>query len=265
MNLKQAEIVLEKISRLYKSMKLDERNIDAFEQDLMLSYIRQLYESFSPDKPVSKKIKPVLPPIEPVVETPVEPVKAPPKPKPAPPKIPKVMETPKAPEPPKVVETPKVVVPEEVPQVSTKTEPPRIITPPVVEEAPKPATPKPTPAPTPPPVAKPAPAQGLSASDKAALFEFKAAKDLSEKLSQAPIRDLTKAMGLNEKIFTINELFGGDSKLFDDTMKKLNTFSTFDRAADYLSAGVAHSQDWISRSKKKKALNFIQLVKRRYN
>ena len=48
-------------------------------------------------------------------------------------------------------------------------------------------------------------------------------------------------------------------------MKKLNTFSTFDRAADYLASGVAYTQEWTSRNKKKKALSFIQLVKRRYN
>ncbi len=248
MNLKHAEIVLEKITRLYKSMKLDERNIDVFEQDLMLSYIRQLHESFSPGKPVSKRIDPILPPKKaspkPVVK---EVPKAPPAPKPV------IVKPEPIPEPPKVVETPKVV---EAPKAP---EPPKIVTPPKVV-----APPKPAPKPTPP---KPQPARasvGLSAPDRASLFEFKEATELSEKLSMQPIRDLTKAMGLNEKIFTINELFGGESKAFDETVKKLNTFSSFEQAAEYLSSGVAHTYDWPNRSKKKKALNFIQLVKRRY-
>jgi hypothetical protein len=251
MNLKQAEIILEKISRLYKSMKLDERNIDAFEQDLMLSYIRQLYESFSPDKPVSKRIKPVLPPVDTEEDVIIN------VPKPTAPKVPKVMETPKAVEKPEVVDKPKVTPTPKAP------EPPKVV------ETPKPTpTPSPSIATTQQPEPEPKPmraAVGLSPEDRAVLFEFKQATELSEKLSMAPIRDLTKAMGLNEKIFTINELFGGDSKLFDETIKKLNTFSTFDRAADYLASGVAYTQQWTERDKKKKALSFIHLVKRRYN
>jgi len=137
MNLKQAEIVLEKITRLYESMKLDERNIDVFEQDLMLSYIRQLYESFSPEKPVAKRIHPVLPPKE-TASTPKpvakEPVKAPPVAKVETPKVvqeptsaPKVVETPKVVEQPKIVEKPKVV------------ETPKIVETPKVVETPKPS------------------------------------------------------------------------------------------------------------------------------
>ena len=246
MNLKQAEIVLEKITRLYKSMKLDERNIDVFEQDLMLSYIRQLHESFSPGKPISTRKDTALPPKaevpKPVVK---EPVKVTPAPKPVVPKV----------ETPKIVEAPKVVTPPKVVEV------PKVVETPIVPEPPKPA-PKPTPAPAPKPVK---PAAGLSPAHRAELFEFKEATELSEKLSMQPIRDLTKAMGLNEKIFTINELFGGESKVFDETIKKLNTFSSFERASEYLASGVAHTYDWPGRSRKKKALNFIQLVKRRYH
>ncbi len=238
MNLKQAEIILEKITRLYKTMKIDERNIDVFEQDLMLSYIRQLHESFSPNHPVSKRIKPILPPIEEapkvVIKEPVK-VTPPPKPKPIPPKV----EAPKVVEVPKVEEAPKVVPP-----------------PPVPKPKPIPPTPKPktTVAPT-----------GLSAEERTALFEVREATELSEKLSQAPIRDLTKAMGLNEKIFTINELFGGESKVFDETVRKLNTFNSFEEAKEYLSTTVAHTYGWVKRNKKKKAINFINLVKRRYS
>ncbi len=254
MNLKQAEIILEKITRLYKSMKLDERNIDAFEQDLMLSYIRQLYESFSPDKPVTKKVKPILPPVEPSPVKPVvkeapkpsEPLK--PKPKPVEPKV--VEKTPE-PQLPKVSEAPKVV-----PPPTSPTKP--------VSPAPKPVSkPKPSPPPSRPSVSNAK--NGLSVAERAALFEFKEATELSEKLSMSPIRDLTKAMGLNEKIFTINELFGGDSKSFAETIQTLNTFTSFEQAAEYLANGVAFQQKWTNKNKKKKAINFITLVKRRYS
>ena len=194
-------------------MKLDERNIDAFEQDLMLSYVRQLYDSFAPDKPVVRRKVPVLPPEEemPVVQK--QPVKKAPAPKPVEPKIPKVVETPK-----------------EKPNVEEKTKEVKV---PKVMETPKPAA-----APLPPKPKPASPVSGLSPADRAALFEFKEATELSEKLSMAPIKDLKKAMGLNEKIFTINELFGGDSKVFDETIKKLDSFSSFSQASDYLAGGV---------------------------
>ena len=46
MNLSQAKTQLEKIIALYKSMSADEKNISTIERDLMLSYIRSLYENF---------------------------------------------------------------------------------------------------------------------------------------------------------------------------------------------------------------------------
>ena len=44
--------------------------------------------------------------------------------------------------------------------------------------------------------------------DMLAIFEEKPITELSDKLSQTPISDLTKAMGISERIFTVNELFG---------------------------------------------------------
>jgi hypothetical protein len=96
------------------------------------------------------------------------------------------------------------------------------------------------------------------------LFAIKKANEISEKLSQLPITDLNKAMGVNEKIFVKNELFGGDDNLFRSTLSKLNTFENFDQAKDFLSNEVAASYEWTAPDKSKKAKNFIQLVYRRY-
>ncbi len=224
MNLKQAKIILEKINRLYQSMTLDEKHIDIFEQDLMLSYIRQLYGAFSSEemKQQNKKDK-KLPKVEPL------------------PKIPKAEEpkpaSPKAPPPPKAEEAPSrqaVEKVEPVPSASAKEK------------------------------AKPAP-KADSGAEYEALFEHKEASDLSEKLSQAPIRNLTKAMGLNEKIFTINELFGGEKEVFNEAMKTLDTFTTFEEAKAYLSRHIAHKYNWARKNKKNKAKNLIKLIRRRYN
>ena len=227
MNIKQANIILEKINRLYKSMTLDPSNIDEFEQELMLSYIRQLHDAFSKGRKPKKKSKTELPP---VVD------------------IPKQVSKPKA-------KTTK--------RQSKSTAPPEPKPQEVKSEAPPPE-PKPNPAPS----SKsqtPKVATTLSNDELNELFDHKEAKELSEKLSALPIKDLTKAMGLNEKIFTINELFGGDGKAFDTALKTLNTFNNFDQAKAYLCENIANQYNWTSRGKKKKAINLIKLIRRRYN
>ncbi len=224
MNIKQANIILEKINRLYKSMTLDPSNIDEFEQDLMLSYIRQLHASFSPIEKSKKKRKKKTE-LPPVVSFPKpEPKTVKPEPKPTSPPAPK----------------PKEIIVEVQPTESKPT------------PAPKPAAPKDM-------------ATSISKDDFNELFDHKEAKELSEKLSELPIKDLTKVMGLNEKIFTINELFGGDGKAFDTALKTLNTFNNFDQAKAYLSENFVSQYNWTNKTNKKKAINLIKLIRRRYN
>ena len=100
--------------------------------------------------------------------------------------------------------------------------------------------------------------------DIAALFVSSTASELSEKLSAMPINDMKKAMGINERIFTINEMFGGDRDLFNDTMDKLNSFSSFDEAKDFLLEHVARKYEWNRPENHKKVKQFIKLVQRRY-
>lgn len=96
------------------------------------------------------------------------------------------------------------------------------------------------------------------------LFKIKKANEISEKLSQLPITDLNKAMGVNEKIYVKNELFDGDDLFFQQTIKRLNSMENFDQAKDYLTREVAGNLNWSEPEKVKKAKNFIQLVYRRY-
>ncbi len=96
------------------------------------------------------------------------------------------------------------------------------------------------------------------------LFTIKKANEISEKLSQLPISDLNRAMGVNEKIFVKNELFAGDDNVFRQVIQKLNTLSSFEDAKNFLSSEVAYTYQWTDPDKKNKAKNFIQLVYRRY-
>lgn len=243
MNVKQAKILLEKINRLFQSMTMDD-HISEIEKELMRNYVKSLYEEFMPD--VGAKIPPIqkAAPIKtapPVKETPkvVEPVR-----------VEQVVETP--PPPPRVEVTPE-------PAPAPRPEPvPR----PVVVEAPKVEKPTPVVKVTPPPP-PPKPVKTKLSEEHEELFEIKEATDLSERLSLSPIKDLNKAMGINERILTTNELFDGNGDALKDALSTINRLKDFDEAKDYL-ANIAEVYDWTSKKKKKKAKVFVKLVRRRF-
>lgn len=96
------------------------------------------------------------------------------------------------------------------------------------------------------------------------LFEESNLNDLSQRFANAPIKDIAKAMGINERILTINELFKGDQQSFQSTADALNACANFEEAKAYLINGIATKNDWISNKRKKKAEVFIKLIRRRY-
>lgn len=104
------------------------------------------------------------------------------------------------------------------------------------------------------------------ASDKyQILFQFKKAGDLSEKLESTQIDNIQKALGLNERILTQNELFRGDKNSFDTVLQKLNDMNHFDEVKTYLCDEVIPEYDWTNEKRIKKAQEFIKLVKRKYS
>ncbi len=96
------------------------------------------------------------------------------------------------------------------------------------------------------------------------LFEESNLTDLSQRFANAPIKDIGKAMGINERILTINELFKGDQQAFQSTADALNACANFEEAKAYLVNGIATKNDWASNKRKKKAVVFIKLIRRRY-
>ena len=248
MNLVKAKILLDKINRLYTSMSLDEDNVAPIEVDLMKDYIKQLYESFLGEevheqssivqKP-PRKASSIVPPVrKPVVKPPkIEKIATPP-----PPVRKKVV----MPSPPPIVHTP------------TRSNPPPPPPPVVVENTSPPRVEQAT------PVIPPKPYHAIN-PEHSDLFHFDMeAKELSERLSLTRINDLSKAMGVNERIFTVNELFGADNSLYRDVIKALNNMNSFEEAKAFLSANVAEKFNWTHKTKRNKAKNFIKLVRRRY-
>ncbi len=97
------------------------------------------------------------------------------------------------------------------------------------------------------------------------IFEKSRGLEISDKLGNLPLKDLTKAMGINERMFTIKELFGGNQERFKTVMSDINELSGYDEAKEYLIRGVATELKWDSESHYKKADKFVKLVQRRFS
>lgn len=86
--------------------------------------------------------------------------------------------------------------------------------------------------------------------------------ELSDMLTEIPVRDLKKAIGVNDRFLFINELFRGDEAMYERSIKTINNFSIYPEA-----------QYWIERELKVKigwkdseiVRQFDQLVKRRFS
>ena len=252
MNWHKANQALSNIRRLLKVFENSE-GLSAIERDLLLRRIQDLYEvvlesdtSFLSDVKVSNPAKPLTP--------------TPPSPETT---TPKVVQTPKS-EVPKVVEPPKNTTP-----IINRPEP--IEKPHVTVERPK--------APEiqlpkrevrkPIEIRKSTPpvATSLSAEEQEmihSLFEFKTASDLSEKLSESPIHDLTTSMSINELFITVSELFKGNKPKYDEAIHKLNSFDSFEQAKNYMLNELIAEYDWLNKKKLKSAKDFIKKVRRRY-
>jgi len=96
------------------------------------------------------------------------------------------------------------------------------------------------------------------------LFELTNSNELSHKLSLIPIKQLTKAFSINEKIFTVKELFNGNKDLFNRVLEELDGLNSLEEAKEYLIKNVVNQQDWDNPKMLKKVKGFVSIVKRRF-
>lgn len=96
------------------------------------------------------------------------------------------------------------------------------------------------------------------------LFDLDKPDEPGSRFSHVPIASIESAMGLNERIFTLNELFGGDKALFDAWCEKLNKLHSFSEAKEVLISGPAKDFKWSDPERVKMAQQFIRIVSRRY-
>jgi len=104
-----------------------------------------------------------------------------------------------------------------------------------------------------------------AANNQASLNEkLKQSKiDLGDMLTETPVRDLRKAIGVNDRYLFINELFRGDEVAYERSIKTINSFSIFAEAEYWIQRELKVKNGWDAGNEM--VAQFYQLVKRRFS
>ena len=87
--------------------------------------------------------------------------------------------------------------------------------------------------------------------------------ELADRLQDAPVKDLKKAIGINDRYLYINELFNGNEAMFERSLKTLNSFSILPEAEFWIQRELKLKMGW--KEENPQVQQFIQLVKRRFS
>ena len=87
--------------------------------------------------------------------------------------------------------------------------------------------------------------------------------EISDRLKDAPIADLKKAIGVNERFLYLNELFRGDDIMYDKSIKTINAFTNFEEAELWIRRELKLRLGWDDNYNT--VIQFYGLVKRRFS
>jgi hypothetical protein len=87
-------------------------------------------------------------------------------------------------------------------------------------------------------------------------------RELAQKFQDVPIKDLRKAIGINDRYLYINELFNGDEAMFERSVKTLNHFSILPEAEFWMQRELRIKLGW--KEDNQLVQQFVQLVRRRF-
>ena len=87
--------------------------------------------------------------------------------------------------------------------------------------------------------------------------------ELAAALKEAPVRELKKAIGVNERYVFINELFRGDEPMYERSIKTINNFRILPEAEYWMERELKIKLGWDDSREITK--HFYQLVRRRFS
>lgn len=82
-------------------------------------------------------------------------------------------------------------------------------------------------------------------------------------LTEHPIKDLKRAIGINDRYVFINELFRGDEVMYERSLKTINAFRIFAEAEYWIERELKVKLGW--EEHKETTRHFYQLIKRRFS
>ncbi|HEY0678670.1 MAG TPA: hypothetical protein VGD17_10305 [Chitinophagaceae bacterium] len=87
--------------------------------------------------------------------------------------------------------------------------------------------------------------------------------ELAHVLTETPIRDLKKAIGVNDRYVFLNELFRGDEVMYERSLKTLNGFRIYQEAEYWINRELKIKLGWNDNNSVVR--HFYQLVRRRFS
>jgi hypothetical protein len=82
-------------------------------------------------------------------------------------------------------------------------------------------------------------------------------------LNDSPVRDLRRAIGINDRFVFISELFRGDETMYERSIKTINGFRIFPEAEYWIERELKVKLGWDD--SRESTRHFYQLVKRRFS
>jgi hypothetical protein len=225
MDKEKARVLIHKINALYKNIDANTPGVSPLERDLMLSYLRQFYETIalsqSQPKATQSEVQPIteVPPLK--EEQPIKEVQS---------------------------------LKEEKRETGLlgrergvgNFEPEKKTPEPVVHEM------------------IPQPVEPASDSELAHLFIWQEPSNLAERLASQAISNLSfSTFSMNERLLYTNDLFEKNNAEMEEAVKMLNNFTHFDQAKVFL-LNIGRQHDWHKEDRKEAAKSFINTVRRRF-
>lgn len=90
-----------------------------------------------------------------------------------------------------------------------------------------------------------------------------ATTELSTRLSEGPVKDLKRAIGVNDRFLFINELFRGDEVMYERSIKTINSFTIWPEAEYWIKRELKTKLGW--KDSNETVQQFDQLIRRRFS